>query len=304
MQPLPQVQIRSQLVRFVIIYRQGLLGQLLLHLLLVFHHRFVIGGVGDPFGEYVLIDVELLFDILVLVRLPQIGQKIAVHQSLVLSSNFLRCNSKNTVSIVSHPDQQRTQQDTHVKTVPLLPSGHIGRTRDTFGKFIRRVQFLILHKSAQPLCTLLVVVELEESQFGRPDGGAYKFVNIALILGIEEELPLLIKVLVILLFELNDMFKDKFLLGCVLLVGHPWSLLLLKVLAALKLLVVDHLAALQKLNELIVHLALHLKYITFISIIQKTKYHHTSAAGLYRKKHSCFSLSTDKCFIISSMVPP
>ena len=41
-QPLPQVQIRSQLVRFVIIYRQGLLSQLLLRPLLVFHHRFVI----------------------------------------------------------------------------------------------------------------------------------------------------------------------------------------------------------------------------------------------------------------------
>ena len=259
---------------------------------------------GDPFGEYVLIDVELLFDVLVLVRLPQVGQKIAVHQSLVLSSDFLRCNSKNTVSIVSHPNQQRTQQDTHIETIPLLPPGHIGRTGNTFGKFIRRIQLLVLHKSAQPLSALLVVVELEESQFGRPDGGAYKFIDIALILGIEEELPLLIEVLMVLLFELDDMFKDQFLLGCVLLIGHPRSLLLLEVFAALKFLVVDHLAPFQKLNKLIVHLALHLKYITFISIIQKTKYHHTSAAGLYRKKHSCFSLSTDKCFIISSMVPP
>ena len=75
----------------------------------------------------------------------------------------------------------------------------------------------------------------------------------------------------VLLFELDDMFENEFLLGCVLLVGHARSLLLLEVFTALKLLVVDHLAPLQKLNELVVHLALHLKYITFISIIQKTK---------------------------------
>ena len=226
---------------------------------------------GDPFGEYVLIDVELLFDILILVRLPQVGQKITVHQSLILSGNFLRSNSKNTVSIVSYPNQQRTQQDTHVKTVPLLPSGHIGRTGDTFGKFIRRIQLLVLHESTQPLCALLVVVELEESQFSGSDGGADKFVHIALVLGVEEELPLLIEVLMVLFFELDDMFENEFLLGCVLLVGHARSLLLLEVFTALKFLVVDHLAPLQKLNELVVHFALHLKYITFISIIQKTK---------------------------------
>ena len=226
---------------------------------------------GDPFGEYVLVDVELLFDVLVLVRLPQVGQKIAVHQSLVLSSNFLRSYSKNTVSIVSHPDQQRTQQDTHVKTVPLLPPGHIGRTGDTFRKFIRRVQLLVLHESAQPLCALLVVVKFQESQFGGPDGGADKFVNVALVFGVEEELPLLVEVLVVLLFELDDMFEDEFLLGGVLLVGHAGSLLLLELLAALELLVVDHFAPLQKLNELVVHLALHFEiYNFYIKSFKKT----------------------------------
>jgi len=66
------------------------------------------------------------------------------------------------------------------------------------------------------------------------------------------------------------MLKDQFLLGCVLLVCHPGSLLLLELLAPLQLLVVDHLPPFQELNELVIHLVLHLKYITFMPVIQKT----------------------------------
>jgi len=72
-----------------------------------------------------------------------------------------------------------------------------------------------LHKSTEPLCTLLVIVQLKKSQFGWPDGGADEFIDIALIFRIEEELPLLVKVFMVLLFELDDMLEHQFLLRCV-----------------------------------------------------------------------------------------
>jgi len=139
MQSLPQVQIGSQLVGLVIVDGESFLGQFLLHLLLVFHYRFVEGGMGYSFGENVLIDIELFLDVLVLVRLPQVGQKITVHQSPVLGGYFLGSNAEDAVGVVAHPNQQGAEEDTHVEAVSLLPPGHIGGTGDTFGELVRRI---------------------------------------------------------------------------------------------------------------------------------------------------------------------
>ena len=49
--PLPQVQIRRQLVRLVVVDGQRLLRQLLLDLQLGLDHRLVEGAVRDPLGE-------------------------------------------------------------------------------------------------------------------------------------------------------------------------------------------------------------------------------------------------------------
>ena len=60
-----------------------------------------------------------------------------------------------------------------------------------------------------------------------------------------------------LLLELDDMLQHQFLLRCVLLVGHRRRLLVLELAAPLDLLVDDHLAAVEELQELLVGLALH-----------------------------------------------
>lgn len=65
---------------------------------------------------------------------------------------------------------------------------------------------------------LLIVVKLQKSEFGGPDGGADELVDLALVLGKEEELAILADVLLELLLELDDMFQHQFLLGRVLTV--------------------------------------------------------------------------------------
>lgn len=221
----------------------------------------------DTFREDSFIQFKLLFDVLVLIGLSQIGEEVTLHQCLILTGNLLGCDSVNAVSIVSHTDEQGTEKDAHIETIALLPSGNIGRRGYTPRKLIRRVQLLILDELAEPLRALLVVVQFEEAQFGGANGGADELIHFALVFGEEEELPVLADVLLELLLELDDMLEHQLLLRGVLPVGHARRLLLLELPAALQFLVDDVLAALEELAQLAVGLALHLKISIIASII-------------------------------------
>jgi hypothetical protein len=67
-------------------------------------------------------------------------------------------------------------------------------------------------------------------------------------------------VLVILLFELDDVLQHQLFLGGVLPVGQSGRILLLELSAPLELLVDDLLPPLEELQQLVVHFALHFKY--------------------------------------------
>jgi hypothetical protein len=244
---LPQVEVRSQLVRLVVVNGQRLRCQFLLHHLLVLDHSAVEGGVSGPFGEDGLINVELLLDILILVRLLEVRQEVALHQGLILARDFLGGDSVDAVGVVSDPDEEGAEQDTHIEAVAFLPACDVGGGGDAAGELIRRVELLILYELAEALGALLVVVEFEEAELGGADGGADELVDLALVLGEEEELAVLADVLLELLLELDDVLQHQFLLRCVLLVGHPRPLLVLELTTTLQLLV-DH--VLPSLEEL------------------------------------------------------
>jgi hypothetical protein len=159
-QPLAQVQVGSQLIGLIVVDGQSLLCQLLLHLLLVLNDCLIEGGMGDSFGEDVLVQIELLLYVLVLVGLPQVGQKVALHQGFVLGGDLLGSDSEYAVGVVAHSNQEGAQQDAHVETVALLPSGHIGRRGYNLGELVRRIELLVLDKPAESLCAFLVIVQL------------------------------------------------------------------------------------------------------------------------------------------------
>lgn len=138
-----------------------------------------------------------------------------------------------------------------------MPPSHVGWTGDDSRELIWWVEFLILDELAESLSTVLIVVEFEEAEFGGTNGGTDELVDIALVLGVEEQFPLLVEVLMVLFLELDHMFEDEFFLGCVLLVGDPGTVLLLELPASLQLLVDDHLPPLEELQQLVVHLVLH-----------------------------------------------
>lgn len=218
MHPLAQVQVRRQLIGLIVVDGQRLLRQFLLDLQLGLNDGLVEGAVGDAFGEDGLIEVELLLDVLVLIGLLQSRQEVALHQCLILAGDLLGSNAIDAVSIVSDSDEERSQEDGHVEAVALLPPRDIGGTGDALGELIGWVELLVLDELAEPLGALLVVVKLQKSEFGGPDGGADELVDLALVLGEEEELPILADVLLELLLELDDMLQHKFLLGRVLTV--------------------------------------------------------------------------------------
>lgn len=213
----------------------------------------------DAPGENGLVEVELLPHVLILVGLPQRRQEVALHQSLILAGDLLGSDAVDTIRVVAYADQQRGQQDGHVEAVPLLPPRHVGRTGDALGELVGRVELLILDELAEALGALLVVVKLQKPEFGGSDGGADELVDLALVLGEEEELAVLADVLLELLLELDHMLQHQLLLGRVLAVGHHGRLLVLELAAALDLLVDDHLPAVEELQQLLVCLALHLK---------------------------------------------
>jgi hypothetical protein len=294
---LPQVEVGGEFVGLVVVDGQRFGGQFLLDAPVVLDDCLVEGGVGGAFGEDGLVEVELLLDVLVLVGLAQVGQEVALHQRLVLAGDLLGRDAVHAVGVVAHPDQQRAQQDAHVEAVALLPPRHVGRRGDAARELVGRVQFLVLDELAEALRALLVVVEFEEAELGGADGGADELVDLALVLGEEEELAVLADVLLELLLELDDVLQHQFLLGRVLPVGHRRPLLVLELAAPLQLLVYHVLPPLEELPQLAVGLALHLK----ISIRQT---YHQFHPGLYRRKHTCFSRSMLRWDTSSYILPP
>ena len=258
--PFTQIKVRSQLVRFVVVDRQGFLGQFFLGSLLVLYHGLVEGRMGDSFGEDILVEVELFFDVFVLVGLSQIGKKIAFHQRLVFCGDFFGSNAEDAVCVIANSDQQRAQQNTHIEAVAFLPASNVGRRRDAFGELIRRIQLFVLDESAESLCALFVVVQFKEPQFGGSDGGAYEFIDIALIFWVEEQFAFLVEVFVVLFFELDDMFEDELFFWSVFSIGQSRGIFFFELPAPFEFLVDDCFSAFEELQQLVVHFALHFKY--------------------------------------------
>lgn len=258
---LPQVQVGGQLVRLVVVDRQRLRGQLLLQPPLVLDDGLVEGGVGDAFGEDGLVEVELLPDVLVLVGLAEVGEEVALHEGLVLAGDLLGGDAVDAVGVVADADEEGGEEDAEVEAVALLPAGDVGGGGDALGELVGRVELLVLDELAEALGALLVVVEFEEAELGGADGGADELVDLALVLGEEEELAVLPDVLLELLLELDHMLQHQLLLRRVLPVRHPRRLLLLELPATLQLLVYHVLPPLEELPELAVSLALHLNTI-------------------------------------------
>ena len=70
MHSFPQVEIRGELVRLIIINRQGFKGKLFLSSLFVFNYCFIESAVGNSLRKNNFIEVELFLDVLILIRLP------------------------------------------------------------------------------------------------------------------------------------------------------------------------------------------------------------------------------------------
>ena len=184
MNALAKVEIRGEFIRFVVVDGQSSGSKLLFRFLLVLNHRLVKGRVRDSLRKDSLIQIELLLDVLILVRLPEPREEVALHEGLIFAGDLLRRDAVNAVGIVSDSDEEGSQQNAHIEAVSLLPAGYVGGTGYAPGKLIRRVQFLILYELAEPLCALLVVIEFQEAEFGRADSGAYKLIDLALVLGV------------------------------------------------------------------------------------------------------------------------
>lgn len=193
--------------------------------------------------------------------MAQVWQEVAFHQGLILRGDFLWSYSIDAVGIVAHSDQKGAKEDADVETVSFLPSSHVCRTGNTPGELIGRIELFVLNESAESLCAVLVVVEFEEAEFGGSDGCADKLVDVALVLGVEEEFPLFLELQVVVLLELDHVFEDQLFLGRVFLVTEPWILLLLELPAAFELLVYDLFPAIEEFQELVVHLTLHFQII-------------------------------------------
>lgn len=114
-----------------------------------------------------------------------------------------------------------------------------------------------MNEFAEPKGAFLIVIELQEPKFGWSDSGANKFVDIALIFGIEKKLSVLANVLLELFFELNNVLKDEFFLGSIFSVGDSGSVLVFVVMAALQFLI-DHIfPLLEVLKKFVVLMLFH-----------------------------------------------
>jgi len=101
-----------------------------------------------------------------------------------------------------------------------LPLCDIGWGRNAFRKLIRRIEFFILYELAQPFGTLLVIIQFQEPKLGGPDGRAYEFIHVALVLGIEEEFTVLSNMLLELFLKLDHVLQNQLLLWRVFLVVY------------------------------------------------------------------------------------
>lgn len=106
-----------------------------------------------------------------------------------------------------------------------------------------------------------VIVQFEEAKFGGANCGADELIDIALVLGVEEELSLFFELEMVVLFKLDNMLEDEFFFGSIFFVGDTWIFLLFELTAALELFVDDWLTPLEELQQLVIHLVLHFKYV-------------------------------------------
>jgi len=100
-----------------------------------------------------------------------------------------------------------------------LPSSHVGWTGNAPRELVGRVKLLVLDELAEALCALLIVIEFEETELGRADCGTNKFVDLALIFWVKEELSVLADVLLELFLKLNDVLEDELFLRRILAIA-------------------------------------------------------------------------------------
>ena len=117
----------------------------------------------NSFGEYYLIKIELYLYIFIFIRLFETRQEVTLHQCLIFTSNFFRCDTIDAIGIISNSYQKRSKENGHIKAISFLPSCYICRARDAFGELIWRIKFFIFNKFAESLSTLFVVIELQKS---------------------------------------------------------------------------------------------------------------------------------------------
>lgn len=158
-----------------------------------------------------------------------------------------------------------------------MPVCDVGRTGNALGEFIWGIEFLVLNELTDFLCAVDVIMEFEEAEFSRPDCSTNKLIDIALILGIEEELPgfiLLVHVFLELLFVLNDVLQHQLFFGSILTVCDIVTFFgfvdhVLELPAPLHLLV-DDIAALAPVfcqERVVIELRVHLAVSKYLKII-------------------------------------
>lgn len=158
--------------------------------------------------------------------MPELLQEGALHQSLVFGGDLFRGDSVHAVGVIAHPDEQGSEEDGHVEAVSLLPLGHIGGAWNALRELIGRVQLLVLHVLAYFLGAVYIVMEFEEAQFGGPYCGTDELVHVALVLGVQVELPhlvLFVHVLLELLLILYHVLQHQLFLWGVLPIGQVGS---------------------------------------------------------------------------------
>lgn len=131
-----------------------------------------------------------------------------------------------------------------------MPASNIGWRRNTFWELIRRIQLFILNKLAESLGAPLIIIELKESQLGRPDSGTDKFINVALVFGVKKQLTVFADVLLELFLKLDHVFEYQLFLWSVLLVVQRRTAVL-ELPAPLQLLVYHVLTLLIKFVQLL-----------------------------------------------------
>lgn len=192
MHALAFVLVRGQAVRLVVV--QDVVGAPLLLRLLLGAQRVrllvVFALVGGLLFDRVLAAVEGLGLGRARLQAFEAGVQVRVaHEALVFERYFVGRLADHAVGVVADPDEDRAEQNADVEAVAFLPLDDGGGAGDVVGELERVFERLVEDEVGDVGCALLEVVELEVAHFGGPDGRRNELLDLALVLGAEEQLP-------------------------------------------------------------------------------------------------------------------